>query len=82
VVFISWYGDLTVWKCCKACEDIRGLVAATVDHDADGFGHDEYLEWARDHEDDAEQGEAARAYLGRHNSFLPAVVSPVVRQQP
>lgn len=56
------------WVSCEPCEAISMLVYDWwSDSGEEGVGFDEYRDWAYEHEDDPEHGEAARAYLQRLN---------------
>ena len=61
-------GRIYDWIACPPCADLAGIVWDWASRPDDGFGPDEYAEWARDHQDDPEYGERARALLERINA--------------
>lgn len=59
-------GHVYDWKACAGCEPLNDVVWSWVSRYADeGIDQDDYIEWARDHRDDPNHGEAARALLVR-----------------
>lgn len=58
-------GRLYDWVECLQCSALLGLVWEWAGRPDEGVGEDSFHEWARDHEQDAEIGHLARAYLNR-----------------
>lgn len=59
-------GHVYDWVTCDPCDALVNTVWRWVDPVSDeGIGRDEFLEWAREHLDDPEHGEAARQFLAR-----------------
>lgn len=58
-------GRVYDWKVCGPCEPLNVEVWTWADRPDEGIGVEEYVEWARDHRDDPQHGEAARALLVR-----------------
>ena len=53
------------WVACFACEALCAIVWDWAYRPDEGIGEDSFAEWANDHRDDPEHGEAARGYLAR-----------------
>lgn len=70
-------GRVYDWIQCDACKPLLDTVWEWAGQPDEGVNEDTYLEWARDHEDDAKYGESARAYLARHNAWYRRVKKPV-----
>lgn len=62
---IAYDGRVSSWKSCTDCVPLNVEVWDWAYQPEDGVGPDEYGEWAEEHRDDPEHGEAARAYLAR-----------------
>lgn len=59
-------GHVYDWVQCAGCVAITSAVIHWLDgYRDDGIGADAYAEWAQEHADHTEHGEAARAYLSR-----------------
>ena len=54
------------WKVCDPCDAVSATVWRWVDRLSDeGIDRDDYIEWASEHRDHPQHGEAARALLSR-----------------
>lgn len=58
-------GRVYDWRTCDPCKVITGTVSAWWNGADEGITGETFAEWAHEHRDDAEHGEAARAYLAR-----------------
>lgn len=59
-------GRVYDWVQCDGCRAIAGLVFTWMEDWYDeGISRDDYVEWAREHQDHPLHGDAARAYLAR-----------------
>lgn len=56
------------WVACTECDALCPEVWDWAGRPDEGIGEDSFMEWARDHRDDPEHGEAARAYLTRRGA--------------
>lgn len=58
-------GHVYDWLECDPCEALAPTVWHWSYSPDEGVGPDEFLEWAEEHRDDPQHGEAARAFLAR-----------------
>ena len=65
-------GRAYTWVSCADCAALMPEVWDWAGMPDEGVGPDEYAEWALDHRDDPTHGEAARAFLIRTGSEVPA----------
>lgn len=58
-------GRVYDWVSCNECASLQMHVWDWAGRPEEGIGADAYIEWAREHHEDREHGQCARAYLAR-----------------
>jgi hypothetical protein len=66
-----------VFKACELCNALTPIVLDWLADPYEGYGEDDFVEWANDYLDDPEHGEDARAYLDRREVAHAAWVARV-----